>query len=35
MEEITKNKGILSLEIRAFGELQVNNVWVTHKNIGT
>lgn len=35
MEEITKNRGIESLENRVVGELQVNDMWLMHKNIET
>lgn len=35
IEEITRNKGIQSLDIRLFGKLQVNIILVMHKNIGT
>lgn len=35
MEEITKDRCIHSLENRVFHELQVNNLWLMHKNIGT
>ena len=34
-DEITKHRDIESLENRVLGELQVNDMWLVHKNIKT